>query len=141
MATDWAQDMSLFTVSAVTDEIERLIGQVDQVVTEAGQAFVQKLDTTGSVSDHPYTRSPGSSAREDTGKMRRASGGGSGKKVEADARTAGQYAAEVGFTDGQEDYFLWQDQGWESTAGRMISGMNALATAEQVIQIGLEDLR
>ncbi len=141
MATDWARDMASFTVTSAMEEIEKLIGEVDQVVERAGADFMSRINTTGSVSEHPYTRSPGSSARENTGRMKRASGGGTGRKVEVDSRSTGEYSAEVGFTDDAADYFLWQDQGWESQAGRMIEGMNALATAEQTIQIGLEELR
>lgn len=137
-------DLAAFIRNRAEGEVEALasgvIRKVHAATQDAGAVFAQRLGTTGGVDEHPYTRSPGSDARLDTGAMLRAAEGRDGPGLTVDERTGRRYRARVGFTKEQEDYFLYQDQGWVSTQGRQVQGANALATARAVLQAKIGDL-
>lgn len=125
---------------AVEDAAESTIRRVHTAAQDAGAVFAQRLGTTGGVDEHPYTRSPGSEARLDTGTMLNASEGPDGPGLAVDERTRVRYRARVGFTREQLRYFLFQDQGWVSVQGRVVEGANALATARATLQARIGDL-
>ena len=137
---DLAAALRQYVQEASQDALADLVRGVDRVVEEAGAAFMQRVDTTGSFLEHPYTRTPGSDRREDTGFMRKSAGDGTGRQVQVMSPQTGQYKAKVGFTDAERDYFLYQDEGWTHQSGREIEGMNALAAARMVLEAGLEGL-
>lgn len=115
----------------------RVVRKAEQAAEVAGREFVFKLQTTGGVDEHPFTRSPDSMERRDTGRMLKAAGEG----LRVDESTDTHFKARVGFTEDQAKYFLYQDQGWTSTAGNVIAGANALATARAVLEQELKGVK
>lgn len=96
-----------------------------------GDVVIRTVDTSGA--GMPYKHDPSTDARVWTGHMRSTAGDGTGYRVNVRNISGGKFSASVGFTDADEKYIGYQEEGTSKLRG-MLALQSARTATDQAMK-------
>lgn len=129
-----SQDLNLVT-SGLSQFQEKVITEAFQAAEAAaragGEVVIRTVDTSGA--GMPYKHDPATDARVWTGHMRSTAADGQGYRVNQRNISGGKFSASVGFTDADEKYIGYQEEGTSKLRG-MLALQSARTTTDQAMK-------
>ena len=111
--------------------IEDAFRAAESAAKAGGEVVIRTIDTSGA--GMPYKHDPTTDARMWTGHMRSTAADGQGYRVNVRNVPGGKFSASVGFTDADEKYIGYQEEGTNKLRG-MLALQSARTATDQVMK-------
>lgn len=119
--------LSRFQEKVITDAFRA----TEAAAKAGGDVVIRTVDTSGA--GMPYKHDPSTDARVWTGHMRSTAGDGTGYRVNVRNISGGKFFASVGFTDADEKYIGYQEEGTNKLRG-MLALQSARTATDQTMK-------
>lgn len=111
--------------------IEDAFRAAEAAARAGGEVVIRTVDTSGA--GMPYKHDPTTDARVWTGHMRSTAADGQGYRVNVRNISGGKFSASVGFTDADEKYIGYQEEGTSKLRG-MLALQSARTATDQAMK-------
>lgn len=111
--------------------IEDAFRAAEAAAKAGGEVVIRTVDTSGA--GMPYKHDPTTDARVWTGHMRSTAADGQGYRVNVRNVSGGKFSASVGFTDADEKYIGYQEEGTSKLRG-MLALQSARTATDQAMK-------
>lgn len=111
--------------------IEDAFRAAEAAAKAGGEVVIRTVDTSGA--GMPYKHDPTTDARVWTGHMRSTAADGQGYRVNQRNVSGGRFSASVGFTDADEKYIGYQEEGTNKLRG-MLALQSARTATDQTMK-------
>ena len=111
--------------------IEDAFRAAEAAAKAGGDVVIRTVDTSGA--GMPYKHDPSTDARVWTGHRRSTAGDGTGYRVNVRNISGGKFSASVGFTDADEKYIGYQEEGTSKLRG-MLALQSARTATDQAMK-------
>lgn len=119
--------LSRFQEEVITDAFRA----TEAAAKAGGDVVIRTVDTSGA--GMPYKHDPSTDARVWTGHMRSTAGDSTGYHVNVRNISGGKFSASVGFTDADEKYIGYQEEGTSKLRG-MLALQSARTATDQAMK-------